>query len=107
MNLKRAQWPLLGLCVAVALPLLAQTPARPAATHGESLYQTHCFDCHQTHPRWREGKAATDWASLVEQVRVWQVKRRVHWSDKEIDEVVRYMNTTIYQFPDQTPKKVG
>lgn len=106
-DMKRGRWFFLGFWVVAASPLLAQAPAEPAASRGASLYQSHCLECHETHPRWRERKLATDWPSLAEQVRVWQIKRRVRWSDTEIDEVVRYMNATIYRFPDQAPKKAG
>jgi hypothetical protein len=31
----------------------------------------------------------------------------LQWTDEEIDEVVRYLNATIYRFPDRAPRQIG
>jgi mono/diheme cytochrome c family protein len=90
-----------------ALPVSAQTSATPAPSPGELLYRTHCIACHTTQIHWREKKLVTDWASLTTQVRRWQANAGLNWRDGTVEEVVRYLNTTIYRFPDQAPKQTG
>ena len=90
-----------------ALPVTAQTSATPAPSRGELLYRTHCIACHTTQIHWREKKLVTDWTTLTAQVRRWQANVGLNWPDRTIDEVVRYLNTTIYRFPDQAAKQTG
>jgi membrane peptidoglycan carboxypeptidase len=88
-------------------PPLAQSPTPPAASGGALLYQTHCIACHDKQIHWRDRKLARDWASLAAQVRRWQANIGLAWTNEEIDEVVRYLNRTIYRFPDEAPKQIG
>jgi hypothetical protein len=37
----------------------------------------------------------------------WQTNNGLQWSDEDVDEVTRYLNTTIYHFPEPAPKPVG
>ena len=103
----RALYPVLIVLMAGAAPLLAQSPALPAPSRGALLYGTHCIACHSTQIHWRDHKLAADWAGLSHQVRRWQANTGLHWTDEEIDEVVRYLNTTIYHFPEQAKKQIG
>ncbi|MEO8302560.1 MAG: cytochrome c [Betaproteobacteria bacterium] len=89
------------------MPLLAQSAVRPAVSRGALLYETHCIACHDAQVHWREDRLATDWASLSAQVRRWQANTGLQWTDDDIAAVVRYLNTTIYRFPDQAPKRIG
>jgi mono/diheme cytochrome c family protein len=103
----RAQCLILAASLAAVLPLLAQSPAPPPASGGALLYQTYCVACHDTQVHWRARKLATDWASLSAQVRRWQANVGLQWTDDEIDEVVRYLNATIYRFPEGATKQLG
>jgi mono/diheme cytochrome c family protein len=98
---------LLTLSLAIAPPSLAQSPAQPAESRGTLLYQTHCIACHDTQIHWRDRRLVTDWASLSAQVRRWQANIGLQWTADEIDDVVRYLNTMIYRFPDRAPKQIG
>jgi mono/diheme cytochrome c family protein len=91
--------------LAIALPLLAQ--ALPEPSRGALLYQTHCIACHDKQVHWRDRRLVTDWDSLSAQVRRWQGNTGLRWSDAEIDEVVRYLNATIYRFPERAPRQIG
>ena len=86
--------------------VLAQS-APPAQSRGALLYRTHCIACHDAEVHWRQKRLATDWQTLSEQVRRWQANTGLNWTDEEIDEVVRYLNSTIYRFPEQSLKQVG
>ena len=92
-----------------ALPLLAALllhagtagAAQPAAepTRGELLYTTHCVACHNARVHWRDQRLAKDWTSLRAQVRRWQGLQKLGWSEADISETARYLNTYYYDFP--------
>lgn len=65
---------------------------------GQLLYATHCVACHSAKMHWRANKHATDWASLRAQVRRWQAIQGLGWSDSDIDDVARYLNTLYYRY---------
>ena len=93
----------------VPLLLLAFPSASPAQSpsRGELLYTTHCVACHTKEVHWRARRLATDWTTLADETRRWQRSLGLQWSDDEVDDVVRDLNTTIYRFPDQAPKQTG
>lgn len=76
---------------------LAQAVTPP--TRGELLYATHCIECHSTQMHWRDRREARDWDSLKAQVRRWQANASLGWSDDDIVAVARYLNDTIYRYP--------
>ncbi len=78
----------------------------PAQTRGELLYSTHCVACHTTQMHWRNVKQAFDWDSLKFQVRRWQGNAGLAWNEADITEVSRYLNETIYHYP-QPNDRVG
>ena len=75
----------------------SQSPA--PVGRGELLYSTHCQECHTKQMHWRNDRRALDWDGLKAQVRRWQVNSGLGWSDADIAEVARYLNNTIYQYP--------
>ena len=93
-------------------PIQPQTQAqfqpqlRPLSNRGELLYNTHCIACHTTQIHWRDGKQANDWKGIEAQVRRWQGIAGLAWSDADIAEVSRYLNSTIYKYP-QTGEVIG
>jgi mono/diheme cytochrome c family protein len=95
----------LGATVAAQIP--SQNPpqppalAKPEESRGALLYTTHCVSCHTTQMHWRANKLATDWDSLKFQVSRWQSNTGLLWSDADIAEVTRYLNNTIYQYPEK------
>ena len=91
------KWSLLACLAACALPAALAQPAAPAA-HGELLYSTHCIACHSREVHWRQKKLATDWASLIAQVRRWAGNAGLGWSDEEVADVARYLNAVHYGF---------
>ncbi len=53
---------------------------------GELLYAPHCRARHHYEVHWRRQKLATDWGSLLTQVRRWQASVGLGWSEEEIAE---------------------
>ncbi len=80
---------------------LAQTG--PAQSRGELLYTTHCIACHTTRMHWRSDRLVSEWTSLNAQVRRWQGNAGLQWGDADVIEVARYLNETIYNFPEPHP----
>jgi mono/diheme cytochrome c family protein len=80
------------------------TLAGPASaqSRGELLYTTHCIACHSTQMHWRDQRRATDMESLKEQVRLWQGRALLSWTEDDIVEVTRYLNQSIYRFGQAT-----
>lgn len=55
---------------------------------------------------WRDQRVANDWTSLNRQVRRWQDASSLAWNQRDITEVSRYLNDSIYHF-DQTANPVS
>jgi mono/diheme cytochrome c family protein len=96
---------LASVLLQAALPLHAQAP--PPASRGELLYTTHCIACHTMQVHWRDRRVVTDPASLTAQVGRWQKNTGLDWSSEEIQDVARYLNATVYRFPDPAPRAQG
>jgi mono/diheme cytochrome c family protein len=82
----------------------AQPAPEPPPSRGQLLYTTHCIECHTTRMHWRNQRLARDWDTLKAQVRLWQGVASLGWSEADIDDVTRYLNDTIYQFPRQVSR---
>lgn len=83
-----------GLFIAMALAASARAESR-----GQLLYAAHCIACHTTQMHWRDQRVATDWTRLKAEVRRWQGTAALNWSDADIVEVARYLNESIYRYP--------
>ena len=70
--------------------LFALAGTASAQSRGELLYTTHCIACHSTQVHWRDQRRATDLDSLKEQVRLWQRRALLSWTEDDIVEVTRY-----------------
>ena len=92
------------LCLFCVMYGTAFAQMKNEASRGELLYATHCSACHTTEIHWRRHKLATDWNSLMAQVRRWQASIGLLWSNDEITDVARYLNALHYGFPVQEHK---
>jgi hypothetical protein len=93
---------LFTLCLLCVLPALAHGQGFARGTQSESrgelLYSTHCNSCHTSQVHWREQNLATDWKSLVAQVRRWQNISGLSWNEEEITGVANYLNAVFYKY---------
>jgi mono/diheme cytochrome c family protein len=94
-----------ALLVAASASVQAQASG-PWPARGELLYKTHCIACHTEQMHWRDKKLAYDWATLKAQVARWQNTAKLEWSDADVVDVSRYLNETIYRYP-QTSNQVS
>lgn len=76
----------------------AAAAAQPSPSRGELLYATHCVACHTSERHWRDKRQAVDWASLRQQVRLWQASALLGWSEDDIGQVTRHLNDSFYGF---------
>ena len=88
----------LALCLFCGIQTLAQAQLKNGESRGELLYAAHCSACHTSVIHWRKQKLATDWASLLAQVRRWQAIIGLGWGNAEISDVARYLNAAYYDF---------
>ena len=93
------------LAAALVLPSASVWAQVQAPSRGELLYANHCGACHGVQMHWRDKKLATDWNTLLAQVRRWQGAAGLEWSDADIEEVARHLNARIYRYPE--PARVG
>lgn len=94
-----------AMAVAVLSASIAMAAPDDAESRGKLLYTTHCIACHTTQIHWRDDKAATDWPSLMFQVRRWQGVASLGWSEPDIKDVARYLNESVYRYP-QAPDRL-
>lgn len=88
----------LALCFFWVIQTPAHAQAKHSETRGELLYSTHCNACHSEQIHWREKRLATDWNSLIVEVRRWQANIGLVWSEEEIEDTARYLNAVYYRF---------
>ena len=74
-------------------------------SRGQLLYDTHCIGCHTMQMHWRDQRLARDWATLKGQVQRFQGINNLGWSDEDVDAVTRYLNDTVYRFPDAQARR--
>jgi len=92
--------PAAGLVLAVFAQLATPHAAAQAPpSRGKLLYETHCIACHNSQMHWRDKRVVRDWPGLVVQVRAWQERATLGWSEADIVEVARHLNDTIYHLP--------
>jgi len=94
---------LAALCLAVAVAVEAQAPKPAQESAGALLYSTHCVGCHTAQVHWRAGRRATSWATLQAEVRRWQGRVGLGWSEDDIAAVARHLNALHYRFPAPNP----
>jgi mono/diheme cytochrome c family protein len=98
---------LLALAALVCVVGASSAQTRAAPSGGALLYDTYCVSCHSSQIHWRDRKLARDYAGLARQVMRWQANVGLQWTAEEIDEVARYLNATIYHFPEPAPRPIG
>jgi mono/diheme cytochrome c family protein len=80
-------------------------PLQTDSSRGKLLYSLHCIACHNEQVHWLANKKASDWPSLIAQVKLWQNISNLKWSEKDVDNVARYLNNVYYHYP--TPNTVA
>ena len=84
----------LSVCLTVSLPSSAQMD------RGQGLYENHCQECHENNVHTREKSKPKS----IQDLRAWVLTMGIYsdldWGNDEIDDLTRYLNQRIYQFPE-------
>mgnify|MGYP003340779485 FL=1 len=70
----------------------------PDAARGQALYENHCQVCHTSKVHARVNRLPVSRAEIRDIVEKWQAQQKLAWRDSEVDDVVAYLNQTIYRF---------
>lgn len=87
--------------VALLLLLLVASGAAaqvPSIERGRALYENHCRVCHTSKVHHRTPRLPLSRAQLREIVNLWATEENLRWSGEEVEDVVFYLNMTIYHF---------
>lgn len=81
------------LSLSIILPAMsADEPQR-----GELLYNNHCTKCHTSTVHVRQDRRANTIEAIRYQVRRWAKNNALNWSEKEVDDVVSFLNAKYYK----------
>ena len=64
---------------------------------GQLLYENHCTTCHESAIHIRAHRLVRTPKEVEHQVRRWAAEIDMGWSEREIADVVRYVQETFYQ----------
>ena len=70
----------------------------PNIERGRALYENHCVVCHTSKVHRRYPPSAIDLEALRYIVKVWVEEQNLRWSDADIEDVVRYLDSAYYRF---------
>ena len=65
---------------------------------GRALYENHCRVCHTPKVHHRMPRLPLNQAQLREIVVLWSSGENLRWGEEEIDDVVFFLNMTVYHF---------
>lgn len=84
----------LSVCLTVPLPGTAQVD------RGQGLYENHCQECHDNKVHARTNSKPKSLKDLRAWIITMSVYSDLEWGNAEIDDLTRYLNQQIYQFPE-------
>jgi hypothetical protein len=82
----------LGVACMVSMATLAD------AQRGQQLHEEHCMKCHDDSVYTRDEHSVTSKEALVRQVKRCAQNTNTQWSEKDVNDVVDYLNATYYKF---------
>ena len=65
---------------------------------GRALYENHCVVCHTPKVHRRFPPSAIDMEALRFIVKVWVEENRIDWGERDIEDVVQYLDRAYYRF---------
>jgi len=89
-------------CVCAATFIAAAGPALGQygdSSRGRLLYENHCQACHTTRVHGRVNRLPVKLDELRRIVDGWQRQEKLNWTSDDIADVVEYLNSTIYHYP--------
>lgn len=74
----------------------AQNPGR-----GQELFEHHCQSCHFDFHE-RRDRHVKSLSELKSRITAWSTHTSTEWGDDEVEDVLRYLNSSFYKFPEKT-----
>ncbi len=65
---------------------------------GKKLHDEHCMKCHDDSVYTRDQRLVASREALVGQVKSCAKNTGAQWSDKDVNDIVDYLNATYYKF---------
>jgi hypothetical protein len=87
------------LTLALIMTALSSLPASASEAVGKQLHDTHCQQCHDNTIYTRKNSIIHGFSELQARVEFCESANNKNWSEKQINEVVKYLNNTFYKFP--------
>lgn len=84
-----------------AAPVFATAQDIPDAGRGRALYENHCQVCHTPRVHSRVNRLPVSKDELRGIVERWQREERLRWSERDVNDVVEFLNRTRYGYPPQ------
>ena len=96
---RRSRWMIAAalLCLEATAPALAAGSADAKVERGRALYERHCRQCHTEGIHRRANKMPLTRDELSGIVDHFRRTANLGWTPEEIDDVVEYLNRTIYR----------
>lgn len=77
---------------------LATTANAGDAKAGKELYDSRCFQCHDTTIHTRPNRIIYSLTALKNRVRFCETNAGLKWTDPQIEDVATYLNNSFYKF---------
>jgi mono/diheme cytochrome c family protein len=84
--------------VFLAIAMMMSTGASADVPHGKQLHDERCMKCHDDSVYTRKDHFVTSKDELAKQVSRCASNTAAQWSDKDVADVVDYLNATYYMF---------
>lgn len=87
------------VCSLLLLTMSMPGPVSSAdVEHGKNLVEEHCTRCHDSHVFTRPDHRIRSLEALQNQVERCEANALVNWPQKDVDDVVGYLDATFYKF---------
>ncbi|MEJ2140405.1 MAG: cytochrome c [Gammaproteobacteria bacterium] len=84
--------------ILLAITYMASMATLADAQRGQKLHDAHCMKCHDDSVYTRDQHFVTSKEALVKQVKRCALNTNTQWSEKDVNDVVDYLNATYYKF---------
>lgn len=74
-------------------------PTSASEAVGKQLHDTHCQQCHDNSIYTRKNSIIQSLPELQARVEFCESANNKHWSDTQIEQVIKYLNSAFYKYP--------
>ena len=88
-----------AIATALIMTAFVSLPASASEAVGKQLHDTHCQQCHDNTIYTRKNSIIHSLTELQARVEFCESSNNKHWTEMQINQVVKYLNSTFYKFP--------